>query len=117
VVAGRLLEEFPAVQDTAALRVAGTEDHAADTCKTDRGGAHGARLKRDIEIAVGNALRPGGPAAVADGQDFGMGGGVGVFNGSVTGPGNNLAGFIVHEDGPDRHFVAVGGGLGLGHYI
>ena len=52
VMAGRLGEEARAVLDRAALGIAGAEIEPAQARERDRGGAHGAGLERDIEIAI-----------------------------------------------------------------
>src|SRR5260370_227797 len=57
VMAGRLVEDARTVLDTAAFRIVGGEIKPADAGKTDRRGAHRARLQGDIKIAIGEALR------------------------------------------------------------
>ena len=55
-MAGRLVEETPAVDHRAALGVVRAPDHAADPGVADRARAHGAGFKRDIEGEVGKAI-------------------------------------------------------------
>src|SRR5579864_8002081 len=72
VVAGRLLEEARAVLDGAALGIVGAEIEAADARERDRGGAHGAGLERDVEIALLEARPAALRRRVAQHQHLGM---------------------------------------------
>src|SRR5260221_8386738 len=58
VVAGRLREDARPVLDPAAFRIVGAEIDPAHPEQSDRRGAHRARLERDMEIVIGEELRP-----------------------------------------------------------
>src|SRR5262249_58977961 len=53
VMAGRLGEETRTVLYSPAFRIGRAEIEPADPGKGDGGGAHGARLERDVEGAIG----------------------------------------------------------------
>lgn len=126
VMAGGLIIEFSAMQDTAALGVDGAEYQTADTGKTDRARAHGTGFQRDIKIVFGNTLCACPCAPGTNDFDLGMGGGVGFQNGIIA-RGDDFAGFRMDQHGTDGYLVPVGGlagffkrqshimGIGKGH--
>ena len=91
MMAGRLLEEARAVFDRAHLLIRRAEIEPADAGEGNGGGAHGARLERDIEIAIGEPLAAELASGLADGQQFGMGGRVAVGERAVAGCGDDGA--------------------------
>ncbi len=71
-MAGRAAKEPHTVFHRPALRIAGTEIKPADAREGHRGGAHGAGLQRDIEIAVGKPLRAERGRGLPDRQQLGV---------------------------------------------
>ena len=72
-MAGRLLEDAGAVLDPAALGVGGTEVEPAQPGEGDRLRAHGARLQRDVDVAVGTRRAlPRSVGRSADSQHLGV---------------------------------------------
>src|SRR5512146_2515106 len=70
VVAGRLRKEARAVLDGAAFRIWRTEIEPADAGKGDGRGAHGARLDRDVEVAIDQPLAAEPGASLSDGEQL-----------------------------------------------
>ena len=94
MIAGRLVEDARPVLDAAALWVVGGEIEPADAGERDRGGAHRARLQRDVEIAIGEPFdaQPGGTGAQY--QHLGVRGRIMITLDPVAGGGNDRAGGI-----------------------
>ena len=78
VVAGRRCEEAHAVVDGAALGIGRAVVEPADAGERDRRRAHGAGLERDMQVAVGQALRAERSRGGADRDQLGVGGRVAV---------------------------------------
>ena len=108
MMAGRLREEARAMLDRAAFGIGRAEIEAADAGEGDRGGAHGAGLERDIEVAIGEPLAAELGAGGADGEQLGMRGRVAHGEGAVAGGCEHLA-IGAHHHGADRHFAEVVG--------
>ena len=87
MVAGGLLEKPRPVFHRSHLFIARAEIDAPDSCERDRSRAHDTGFERDIEIAVGEALRAALGRCLAQHQHFRMGGGVFQFQCAVTGAG------------------------------
>jgi len=114
MVAGRLLEPAGPVLDGAALGVVGAVIDPADAGEADGGGAHGAGFQGNIEIAIRQTRFAQFRRGSADGEDFGMGGRVGILLGTIAGGGQDQAGAAVDHHRAHRHFAALGRSLGLG---
>ena len=113
VMAGRLREEARAMLDGAALWVWRTEIEPAKPREGDGRGAHGARLERDVEIAIDEPLAAEPGASLADGEELGMGGRIAKLKRAVAGFGQHLAG-RAHHHGADGNLAQKVRGLGLG---
>ena len=114
MMAGRLLEEARAVLDRAHLLVRRAEIEPADAGEGNGGGAHGARLERHIEIAIGEPLAAELAGRLADRQQFGMGGRVAVGERAVAGRrrGSRPARSVMTQ--PTGHLATPSGGFGFG---
>ena len=93
--------------DGAALRVGRAEDQAGDAGVADRAGAHGAGLQGDEELEAGQAIVAerlrGGP----QGQDLGVGGGIGEPDRPLRAARDDRAGRRVDDDRADRRLAAA----------
>ena len=85
MMAGRLGEEARAMLDGAAFRVWRAEIEPADAGEGDGRGAHGARLERDIEVAIDEPLAAKPGAGLANGEQLGMGGRIVKLKRAVAG--------------------------------
>ncbi len=113
-MAGGLVEQAWAAQHRAALGICGGEHQAADAGVTDGAGAHGARLQGDEQGKAGQAVVAARLGRGAQGEDFGVRGGVVGGNWAVAGRGEHLAGGRIDDNRADRRLAAGGGGLRLG---
>ena len=85
-------------------------DEAGDAGVEDGAGTHGAGFESDVEgaafvIFVQQTVIFEGAAGVAEGDDFGVGGGVVVAEDAVLAAGDDLA--LVDDDGADGDFAGV----------
>lgn len=104
-MAGGLAEDAGPVLDTAAFWIPRPVIEPPDACERDRRGAHRARLKRHVEIAIDEAFIAQSRAGGADRQHFGMGRRIVKFTRPVSGYGEDIAPGR-HNDRTDRHFAA-----------
>lgn len=95
-----------AVFDCAAFGVAGAEIEAPDPCEGDGRRAHGAGLKRNVEVAACQALGREKGTGAANDKYFGVCRRVVQFASSVSGPGNHLS--IPADRGSHGHLAALG---------
>jgi len=65
-------------------KIAGAEDQASDAGVNQGAGAHHARFQGDVEATVFKAVIFQALCRLANGDDFGVGGGVGAGNGMVV---------------------------------
>jgi hypothetical protein len=91
-------------------------DEAGDAGVEDGSGTHGAGFERDVEgaafvVFVEQAIVFEGSAGLADGDYFGVGGGVVIAEDSVLAAGNDFA--AVDDDGADGDFARLLGGAGF----
>ena len=112
MVAGLGGEDARAVLYAAAFGVVGGENQFPDARKADGLGAHGAGFEGDVEIASHKPGGADGGGGGANGQNFGVGGGVVVGFHLVAGAGENFSGWA-DDDGADRDLATGGGGLGF----
>lgn len=112
-MAGWLVEDRRSVIHAAAFRVIGAEIQAADAGEGNGGGAHRARLQRDIEVKTRQPLSAAARAGGADGQNFRMGGRVAQFTRPVARRGDDPPAFRIDNDGADRRLIPIGGGARL----
>jgi hypothetical protein len=77
--------------------------------------AHGARFKGHIQGAFLESPIAGGPARLAQGQQFGVAGRVPEFHAAVPGTGDDLG--IANHHGADRDLAALAGSFGLRHRL
>ena len=95
---------------TATLRIIGPEDQSPDTRKGDRLRAHGARLKCDVEVAIGQARHAQFTCRRTDRQDLRMGRGIAVLLHPVCGHRQHPSADRIDHHGAHRHLAAFGGG-------
>ena len=88
----------------AEAEVAGAEDEAAQAGVHDGAGAHDTGFERAIEIGALEAVIAKAAGGSAQGEDFGVGGGIAVRDGRVGAAADDFA--VEDDDGADRHFVA-----------
>ncbi len=93
--------------------VCGTVDEAGDACMKDGAGAHGAGLEGAEEGAPGKAVVAEGQGGGAEGDDLGVGGGIGGAEDLVVAAADNVAGGG-EDDGSDGDLTSAFGGLGFG---
>ena len=108
VIHGWVVDNLNRGADGAGFGVVGAVDQASDAGVDHGSGAHGAGLDGDEELAVAQAMVAEGGAGLAQGDDFGVGGGVAVADGAVAGAGENLT--FVYEHSADRDFAGFGCG-------
>lgn len=114
VMAGRLFEEFPAVQHAAAFRVRRGKNQPPDTGKGNRRRAHRAGFQRYIQIMLRNTLCAGFGATGANNADFRVGCRVAVGDSGIAGSGNDIPRGI-YQNRADRHFASLSGLIRLFH--
>lgn len=102
MVQARVGEDFETGADGAAFGVVGAVDEARDAGLDDGACAHAAGLDSDVERGTGEAVIVQKARGLAKDNNFGMGGGVAIADGAVTGTGEDLA--VVDEDGADGDF-------------
>ena len=112
MVTGRRIEVANAVFNRTSFWVGRSKIEALDSRKGDRCSAHRTRLQRDMELAIGQSLRPNRGRRLTDCQDFGMRRRVAKFQRPVAGGCNDLT--IAYDHRPDRNFATICGGSGLG---
>ncbi len=105
--------------DTAKAEVAGTEDESLDAGGDECAGAHRAGFEGAVEGGGFEAVVAECEGPLAEGEDFGVGGGVEEFDGGVATSSDYFA--VGDEDAADRDFASVGCLLGegkrLGHPV
>src|SRR6516165_3217892 len=111
MMARRRGEELDAVIDRAALRIGGAVVKSPHAGESDGAGAHGARLERDIEVAILEPLGVKKRARLPDRHDFGVGCWIAVSDHPVAGAGDRFA--LAHDDAADRHLAAAASGASL----
>ncbi len=104
-VAAELVERAAA----AGLLVPGAEDQPLQSAVDDGASAHGARLLGDIQRAPLQAPVAERVGSGGDGQELGVGGGVGQGFPPVVPPPDDLA--LAHHHGPYRHLSGLEGAL------
>src|SRR3954447_19933885 len=109
-MAGRCGEEPHAGLDRAALGIGRAVIEPPDPCKGDRARTHGARLQRDVEVAVDQPLAADLLGRLAQRNDFGMGRWVLVGQRPIGGGGNDLV--IVDHHASDRNLARFSGVFG-----
>ena len=102
----------------AGLGVGGGVDEAGDAGVEDGSGAHGAGLEGDVEGAAAflgeNAVVFEGAAGGAEGDDFGVGGGVVVAEDAIVAAADDVA-VGGDDDCADGDFAGGFGGVGFGY--
>ncbi len=125
MVAIGLIEETHTVFDRTALGIVSAEIEPAQAGMGDGTGAHGAGLERHIEIAAIEPARAAHGKRGANGQQLGMGGGIGQrLHAVALGREDAVA---LDDDGAHRGFAGSGSllgeaqgdlhGRGLGHGV
>ncbi len=115
VMTGWLFKKLPAMQNAAALGIAGCKHKPAYPSKGDRRRAHRAGFQRDIEVIFGDTLGARPFALLADDADLGMGGGVGQDDSAVSCAGDDLTVPGIDQNRTDRHFARQSGLFRLFH--
>jgi len=108
MVEKRVGEDFETGAKSAALGIVSAIDHAQNAGLDDGAGAHAAGLDGDVKSGAGEAIVAEKAGGFAKGDDFGMGGGVIVANGTVVRTRQNLA--ITDEHSADGDFAGLGSG-------
>jgi len=90
VMTGGLGEENRAVFNCAHFFIRCRIIQSSDAGEGNGGGAHGAGFKRHVDIAIDQAFRAQFGGHFPDDQHFGMGGGVMVSEGPVSGNRQNI---------------------------
>ena len=98
--------------DTAHLGIVAAVDQFGDAGVDQGTGAHGAGLKGDREAAVFEAPEPAVGGGLAEGEDLGVGGGVGGGFAEVVGGPEHLAVVEAVDDGADGDLALAGRGAG-----
>ncbi len=101
--------------DGAGLGVAGAVDEAGEAGVDDGAGAHGAGFEGDVEGAIEETPVAEGLPGLAEGDDFGVGGGVVVEFAEVVSAADDLrwgVEGVMDDEGTDGDFGASGGILG-----
>ena len=112
VMAGRCFENPNAMIYAAALRIVSAENQAPYAEQADGVRAHRARLKRDKEVAVGQAWATSKAGGGTQGEDFGVRRGVVIRFGAVAGACEDAA-VGPKDDGADGNLAAGEGGPGF----
>ena len=112
VVEARVGEDLEAGADGAAFGVIGAVDEAWDTGLDDGAGTHAARFDGDVERGIGKAVVAEKAGSFAKDDDFGVGGGVTIADGTIAGTSEDLA--FADEHGANGDFAGFGGGTGFG---
>jgi len=87
-------------------------DETRDACVEYGSGAHGAGFECGVEGAVFQAIVAQMEGGLTEGDDLGVGGGVGVAEDAGLAAADDL--ILVDDDGADGDFAADFGGLGFG---
>ena len=111
VVELRVVEDGEAGADGAAFGVIGAVDKAGDASLNHSAGAHRAGLNGDVQGGVEEPVVAEAEGRFAEGDDFGVGCGVGIGDGAIAGVGDDVA--AGHDDGADGDFAARGGVAGF----
>jgi hypothetical protein len=102
---------------SARLRVIGAVNQALQPGMYQGAGAHRARLNCSKQLAAFQAMVAEGGTGLAQGDDLGVGGGIGIGDVAVAAASYDPA--FVHHDGADRNFAlfksALGGTKGFLH--
>jgi hypothetical protein len=88
-------------------------DEAGDASVKDGSGAHGAWFERDVESAVFDAVVAEMAAGFAQGDDLGVGSGIGVAEDAVLASADDFA--LVDDDCAYGHLTGGFGGVGFCH--
>ena len=103
-MAGLLMKQPGAILDRAHLEIGRAKIKPADAGEGNRRRAHGARLERDIEIAVWQPLTVKLSRSFTYRQKLGVGGGVFQLNRTIAGRRQYFASGGC-DDGAHRHFA------------
>jgi hypothetical protein len=101
-------QDFEAGADGAALGVVGAVDEAWHAGLNHGAGAHAARLNGDVERDAGEAIIAEEACGFAKDDNFRVGGGVAVADGTVAGASEDLA--VVDKNSADGDFASGGRG-------
>ena len=105
-------EDFEAGAHGAAFGIVGSVDEARDACLDDGAGAHAARLDGDVERGAREAVISKKAGGFAENEDFGVGSGVAIADGAVTGTRQSLP--VVDEDSADGDLAGGRRGASFG---
>jgi hypothetical protein len=109
VIQLRMIEYAEGGFDGTSLGVVGTVDEALDAGVGDGSGAHGAGFDGDKEFAIAEAIIAKSFSGFAKGEDFGVGGRVGVGDRAIGAASDYLV--AADDDGPDGNFAECGRSL------
>src|SRR4029078_12497129 len=112
VVTCALREEARAMLNGATFRIGSAEIESTNAREGNRGGAHGARLERDIEIAIDQPLTANLGACFANGDELRVRGWILKLEGAVAGAGEKLS-RRARNHCADRTLAAIARGLRL----
>ena len=94
--------------DGAALGIVGGIDQAGNTSLDNRASAHRAGFESDVERGVSETVVAEGVRGFANGDDFRMGSGIGIANGTIAGTREDF--FVMNEDSADGDLAGLSGG-------
>ncbi len=103
MVEARVGEDFEAGANGAAFGIVGAVDEARDTGLDDGARTHAARLDGNKEGCISKAVVPKKAGGFAQGDDFGVGGGVAIADGAIASTGEDFA--VVDDHGADGDFA------------
>ncbi len=104
-MAGRRRKKTYAAVDRAAFWIECPVIEPANARKRDSAGAHRARLKRDIKVAISKAFGTERCGGSTDSGHLGMRGRIAIGKRAIAGAGDDAA--IMHNDAADRDFPTL----------
>ena len=104
-------EDSEAGADGSAFGIVGAVDEAEDAGLDDGSRAHAAGFDGDVEGCAGKAIVAEQARRFAENDDFGVGRGIVVSDGTVAGTSECFA--VVDKHGADGNFAGGGGGVGF----
>ena len=105
-----VVQDMHSRMNSSGLGILGAVHQAPDTGVHYGPGAHGAGLNGHEQIATWQAMISDGCAGLAQGNDLGMSGWIGIREVAVEAPSNDFS--FVDDDGAHRNFAGVQCALG-----
>ena len=98
-----MIQDLQHGMDGTSLGICSSVNQTANSRVRDGAGAHGARLDRDVEIAIEESIVADGLSGFAQREDFGMSGGIVRTEGTIAAATDHPT--LVNDDGSHRHFA------------